>query len=184
MAKYRKKPIEIEAFKWTGDINQTEDPIWIVEAIQKGDVWCYGDSKKGYTVMTIANNNSGMTANRGDYIIKGVNGEIYPCKPEIFEMTYEAVEEIKECGSENKQKLNKIFIRCDGKDIIINTIREVAEISRLLDWNRGLDILTLDNRTLEDEGFKNEVSIKPRAVTLIKYINDYINKENRIIIRV
>jgi hypothetical protein len=33
-----------------------------------------------------------MTANVGDYIIKGVNGEFYPCKPDIFEMTYEIVE--------------------------------------------------------------------------------------------
>jgi len=33
-----------------------------------------------------------MTANKGDYIIQGVQGEIYPCKPDIFEMTYEIVE--------------------------------------------------------------------------------------------
>ena len=35
MAKYRKKPVVIEAFKWTGDMNQVEDPEWIIEAIKK-----------------------------------------------------------------------------------------------------------------------------------------------------
>lgn len=34
-----------------------------------------------------------MTASNGDYIIKGINGEFYPCKPDIFEKTYESVEE-------------------------------------------------------------------------------------------
>ncbi len=95
MAKYRKKPVEIEAFKWTGDINQTEDPIWIVEAIQKGDVWIHEDSINGAIEMRIKTLEGVMIANRGDYIIKGVKGEIYPCKPDIFEMTYEAVEKKK-----------------------------------------------------------------------------------------
>ena len=134
MAKYRKKPVEIEAFKWTGDINQTEDPIWIVEAIQKDDVWFSGDSKNGYTVMKIANNGSVIAANRGDYIIKGVNGVICPCKPEIFEMVYEAAEEIKEVN-QNPYLASLIFeapyedgwkSRCavkeinDGKIILFN----------------------------------------------------------------
>lgn len=37
--KYRKKPVVIEAFKWTGDMNQVEDPEWIIEAIKKGTIW-------------------------------------------------------------------------------------------------------------------------------------------------
>ncbi|MDU2491873.1 MAG: hypothetical protein E7D27_15050 [Clostridium celatum] len=73
-------------------------------------------------------------------------------------------------------KLNKILIRCDGKDIVINTIREVADIARLLEFNIRLDILILNKRSLEDEGFKNEISIKPRAVTLIKNINMELNE--------
>ena len=91
MAKYRKKPVEIEAFKWTGDIHQTEDPIWIVKAIEKGDVWFSRDSENGYIQMKIKTLEGVMTANRGDYIIKGVKSELYPCKSDIFEMTYEKV---------------------------------------------------------------------------------------------
>lgn len=89
MSKYRKKPVEIEAFKWTGDINQTEDPIWIIEAIQKGIVWFLQDSVNGKQEMIIRTLEGNRRAQRGDYIIKGVKGEIYPCKPDKFEKIYE-----------------------------------------------------------------------------------------------
>lgn len=168
MAKYRKKTVEIEAFKWTGDINQTEEPIWIVEAIQKGDVWCREDSKNGYTVMTIANNNSVMTANRGDYIIKGVKGEIYPCKPEIFEMTYEAVEERKDCGSENNEELNEIVIICDGESIVVETPLTIEDVAKGIYWykEKGSDFIAMQ------EYFSNSlVFFNPKKVTSIKYSN-------------
>lgn len=91
MAKYRKKPVVIEAFKWTGDINQIEDPEWIIEAIEKGLVWFNDIGTKDVT-MEIKTLEGNHIANRGDYIIKGIVGELYPCKPDIFEMTYEKVE--------------------------------------------------------------------------------------------
>lgn len=177
MAKYRKKPVEIEAFQYDGDFMNKDGyyyvPEWAVNANLEGIL--YFENGELF-VNTLEGKHH---ANVGDYIIKGVKGELYPCKPDIFEMTYEAVEERKECESENKEKLNKILIRCDGKDIIINTIRNVSDIARLLEWNIRLDILTLDKKILVDEGFKNEVSIKPRAVTLIKYINDdYIKRKH------
>ena len=169
MAKYRKKPIEIEAFKWTGDINQTEDPIWIVEAIQKGDVWCRGDSENGYTVMIIANNGSVMTANRGDYIIKGIKGEIYPCKPEIFEMKYEAVEERKDCGSKN-EKINVIIIKCDGEEIILNTkltLEDVAE--HIYELVKEKCILV----SIEDYFHEHSIYFNPQKVSSIKYFQKW-----------
>lgn len=48
---------------------------------------------KGEPTLTIQTLEGNMTARLGDYIIKGVNGEFYPCKPDIFEKTYEIVEE-------------------------------------------------------------------------------------------
>lgn len=89
--KFRKKPVVIEAFNWTADHNQTEDPKWIAEAIKKGDVWFVGEGTEKVQ-MQIDTLEGVMTAKRGDYIIKGVQGELYPCKPDIFEMTYEKVE--------------------------------------------------------------------------------------------
>lgn len=88
--KYRKKPVVVEAFKWTGGINQLEDPEWIIEEINKGNVWFYRSLTK-LTTMKIITLEGVMTAQVGDYIIQGVNGEIYPCKPDIFEKTYEEV---------------------------------------------------------------------------------------------
>ncbi|MDY0140047.1 MAG: hypothetical protein RBR50_10125 [Candidatus Izemoplasmatales bacterium] len=83
--KYRKKPVVIQAFKWTGDIDQLEDPEWVVEEIKKGNVTFNGTP----ITMKIKTLEGVMTAQIGDYIIQGVNGEIYPCKPDIFEKTYE-----------------------------------------------------------------------------------------------
>lgn len=90
MSKYRKKPVVIDAFRWTGDIHQTEDPEWIIEALKNGAVEIWKKQPTGCE-MAIKTLEGTMTANQGDYIIKGVQGEIYPCKPEIFEQTYELV---------------------------------------------------------------------------------------------
>jgi len=85
--RYRKTAI-IEAFQWTGDKDQTEDPIWIVNAIKDQKVR-FLKSELGVR-MAISTLEGVMVANQGDYIIKGVEGEIYPCKAEIFEKTYTA----------------------------------------------------------------------------------------------
>jgi len=87
MGLYRKKPVAIEAFRWTGGPDQTEDPEWIVEKIKDKMVWF---APLG-AAMYIETLEGVMTARPGDYIIKGVKGEIYPCKADIFEATYEEV---------------------------------------------------------------------------------------------
>lgn len=81
--KYRKKPIVVEAIRWTGK-NQTE----IDKFCGMNVVW--SENKKMFLVLTLEGT---MLASVGDYIIKGVNGEYYPCKPDVFAKTYEAVEE-------------------------------------------------------------------------------------------
>lgn len=88
--KYRKKPVVIEAFRWMGGPDQIEDPVWICDAIRSGKVRFEGAD--GDTVMLIDTLEGTMTANLEDWIIQGVKGEIYPCKPDIFEATYEAAE--------------------------------------------------------------------------------------------
>lgn len=84
MGLYRKKPVVIEAFQWNGNADQTDDPVWIVEAIKAGKVII------GQGILQIETLEGVMEAKPGDWIIKGVQGEIYPCKPDIFEATYEA----------------------------------------------------------------------------------------------
>ena len=87
MRKYRKKPVEIEAVLWLG--NCLTDARIVAEKVgYKGEKGFSLDSKGRLLISTLE---GVMAANRGDYIIKGVKGECYPCKPDIFKMTYEKV---------------------------------------------------------------------------------------------
>ncbi len=78
--KYRKKPIVIEAVQWRGSPSWDEIKALAPDRIAR-------DSHK-LDIMTLEGL---MAAAPGDWIIKGVAGEVYPCKPDIFEQTYEAV---------------------------------------------------------------------------------------------
>lgn len=82
--KYRKKPVEIEAIQWEGSI-ESEDEIMEFMGVNELEV---NDMETSITIYTLE---GAMKAQVGDYIIKGVKGEFYPCKPDIFEMTYEEV---------------------------------------------------------------------------------------------
>lgn len=82
MAKYRKKPVVIEAVRWMTD-NYAE-----IEMFMGGEIL----SEKDGGTLLIPTLEGDMIANPFDWIIKGVKGEFYPCKPDIFEATYEAAE--------------------------------------------------------------------------------------------
>jgi hypothetical protein len=82
--KYRKKPVEIEAVQFTDDDYVTLASI--------GRMGLKPDVKHNPLRMEIETLEGVMTVHLGDYIIKGVNGEFYPCKPDIFKKTYERVE--------------------------------------------------------------------------------------------
>jgi len=91
--KYRKKPVEVEALQWDG--SNLHEMIEFVGDSLTYDIldtaWQVG---KGipHVFLTIKTLEGDMKASKGDYIIKGVNGEFYPCKPDIFEKTYEKVD--------------------------------------------------------------------------------------------
>lgn len=78
--KYRKKPVVIEAIQWTGD-NKEQMKQFI-----KNNIYFTGNGE--LHIFTLEGE---MSAAVGDYIIKGINNEYYPCKPDIFEKTYERV---------------------------------------------------------------------------------------------
>lgn len=87
MARYKKKPVIIEAFKWYPNSSPEECPSWFFNACQSNVVCPEFDGS--CTIKTLEGNHR---CEIGDYIIQGVAGELYPCKPDIFEMTYEFVE--------------------------------------------------------------------------------------------
>lgn len=82
--KYRKIPIVIEAIQWTGD-NYNAVCKFVGKRLDLAE--CQKDTL-GLVINTLEGD---MLASLGDYIIRGVKGEYYPCKPDIFEMTYEEV---------------------------------------------------------------------------------------------
>ena len=82
MDRYRKKPVVIEAIRWMGD-NKVE-VARLLNVSDKG-MPTFGDDCEVY-IFTLEGT---MRADFGDWIIKGVAGEFYPCKPDIFEATYE-----------------------------------------------------------------------------------------------
>ncbi len=88
MAKYRKKPVVVEAFKWTGRLPGKGYPGWINKAGREGMIWVVPG-----LVMRVMTQGGVVSALPGDFIVKGIKGELYPVKPEIFEATYEKVEE-------------------------------------------------------------------------------------------
>lgn len=90
MSKYRKKPVIIEAFRWTADIGQVEDPEWIIDAIKNGTVY-FLNVGTALVTMYIITLEGTMIAKPGDWIIQGIHGELYPCKHDIFKQTYEAI---------------------------------------------------------------------------------------------
>ena len=101
MAKFRKKPVVIEAFRLNERGLIAEDWFW--DAVTRNDIitHCFGKHEPDLAWCEIKTLEGTMIANTGDYIIQGVHGEIYPCKADIFQKTY----------TEDKPKTNADRIR-------------------------------------------------------------------------
>ena len=83
--KFRKKPVVIEA--WQNTDNPRSIPLWLDDAWRNANVRFVGGG-----AIDIHTLEGVMRAELGDWIIRGVKGELYPCKPDIFEATYEVAE--------------------------------------------------------------------------------------------
>lgn len=81
MSKFRKKPVVIEARQWTG-----ANAVYLLD-------WIKPDARQEGATLVIPTLEGDHEASLGDWIIQGVAGEFYPCKPEIFAATYEAVDD-------------------------------------------------------------------------------------------
>ena len=93
--KFRKRPVVIEAWHFTEESRNDGSswPEWLREA---AELPIYTPGRvfyESFIKMLVVNTLEGtMFASTGDWIIQGVKGELYPCKPDIFEATYEAIE--------------------------------------------------------------------------------------------
>jgi hypothetical protein len=89
MAFYRKKPVVIKAVQYDGNFRCLD-----IFSINEVSHFIISRDEEGNQCIKIPTLEGEMTASIGDYIIRGVKGEYYPCKPDIFEATYEKVENI------------------------------------------------------------------------------------------
>ena len=114
MGRYKKKPVVIEAFKWMGDEHQIKDMEWARKAIEQGTMW-FNFSGMEVIELEIKTLEGNHIAHIGDYVIQGVKGEIYPCKSDIFELTYEKVEQ---------KEIKKVIIFDSDEDRLVSEIQK------------------------------------------------------------
>lgn len=88
---YRKKPVVIEALRYEGVDSIPEAEAFVGDAFNIGSS-AFDGKKFTWAIVYIKTLEGDMYISNGDYIIKGVADEFYPCKPDIFEMTHEAIE--------------------------------------------------------------------------------------------
>lgn len=82
---FRKKPVEIQAIRFTGWTYGPEIAAWC------GGTYCPAQGQGEHTEIAIPTLEGTMIVSVGDWVIKGVEGEFYPCKDSIFQATYEAL---------------------------------------------------------------------------------------------
>lgn len=115
MAKFRKKPVVIEAFRLNERGLIAEDWFW--DAVTRNDIitHCFGKHEPDPAWCEIKTLEGTMIANTGDYIIQGVHGEIYPCKADIFQKTY----------TEDKPKTNADRIRAMSNEELAEFLMDI-----------------------------------------------------------
>jgi hypothetical protein len=104
--KYRKKPVVIDAIQLTP---QTIQQVREFITTEFTEAFTLDDFGKTVPIINIRTLEGWIQASNGDYIIKGVAGEFYPCKPAIFDATYELVETV-----DNKTKLDPACSPVEG----------------------------------------------------------------------
>lgn len=123
--KYRKKPVIIDAFQLNARGLIEEEWFW--NAVNEGIIviYCFGNHPKD-AYCDIKTLEGTMRANAGDYIIRGIKGEIYPCKPDIFDKTYELADKTEKISEQEPkiEVLNKIIDEIRQNTYFINELTE------------------------------------------------------------
>lgn len=164
---YMKKKIAVQAMVWTGD--NPED----LKQFMDDQGYYFNDEDCGLYIETLEGDHK---ANTGDYIIKGVKGEFYPCKPDIFEMSYEEVTEERTQNFEGVPEEKEIR----GFDVAIRWLKKGKKVSRK-GWNgknmfvvyqKGYpDGIPCNKNTAEAWGMKEGELFKCEPYLQIKMVN-------------
>jgi hypothetical protein len=138
--KATKKPVTIECMKWDGE-NIEEIKAFVGSAYIGGE----NDIDKKLVISTLEGD---MLASVGDYIIKGVKGEFYPCKPDIFEKTYDIEEKC--------EAIMEAPGTSHGFDWAIQMLKDGKKVQRK-GWNgKGMFITLQAGSTVDGELMRNE----------------------------
>lgn len=88
--RYRSKPVEIEAFRCNGETGEIDVPGWFADYV---GTHCnpFMKDKFGEVVVLLESSEGMAIVDPGDYIIRGENGELSSCKPDLFERAYEII---------------------------------------------------------------------------------------------
>lgn len=127
MARYTKKPVTIEAVQFLAGPNHLEDQGWVHDAVNAGvvEIENYGLPD---AAMLINTTEGLMTARPGDWIIRGVEGEIYPCKDSVFQATYSPAGEVQGLPVAGYRPQN------EARLALVNANKEAEEqVLRILD---------------------------------------------------
>ena len=161
MSKYIKKPVEVEAVQFDGTDESVE---WLLPQLKSGEI---GRACNKLYIKTLE---GVMEAKVGDYVIKGVNGEFYPCKPDIFEKTYEKIED------DDLLNEKPIFFE-DLKNGYTKAYTK-SDINMLIKYNKRLKEELLMQRTLNEAGIDSKVAELKRQLDtsdeVIKYLANLI----------
>ena len=155
MYKYRKKTVEVEAVQFDG---KTESIEWISQQLSvdarllKSSERLIIETSKGIKKVAI-----------GDYIIKDINGELNTCKPDIFQKTYEKIED------DDLLNEKPIFFE-DLKNGYTKAYTK-SDIDMLIKYNKRLKEELLIERTLNEEEFKRKLD---KSNEVIKYLANLI----------
>lgn len=86
---FRKKPVVIEAMQWTPGDLESVGVMWAWLGLEHGQEFSHGGGLGSKATFLISTLEGTMEAQPGDWVIRGIKGEFYPCKPDIFDATYE-----------------------------------------------------------------------------------------------
>lgn len=144
--KATKKAVTIECFKYDGDLINSDGkfyvPEWAQKAYEDGTIF-FKDQGEMY-IKTLEGDHH---ASVGDYIIRGVNGELYPCKPDIFEKTYDI--------DEKTDSVMEAPETTHGFDWAIQQLKAGKKVQRK-DWNgKGMFITLQQGSTVDGELMRN-----------------------------
>ena len=148
MQKFVKKPVVIEAIQYDG-ANITE-----IETFVRGKLPTIMTSDLG-AQLVISTLEGDMKVTKGDYVIKGIKGEFYPCKPDIFKSTYNVIEDNNGILSEGEKRVRTNFN--------VSSLKIVDETKQLM--AKAINLLSTDQNSVASYYYDNPNTIQYRDLS-------------------